>query len=350
MREQKLIEKIESQAKIFKLRGNKGHDDDKRHDIIQRDEQKWMWTARNKLDWSYAKIGSTFGRDHRTTRKAVESYENVKRVAKQKPHAVADPFASKLYQEHQSDMLHLVERLSAELESPLSLLRLRSLKGRGTNSNNSLGWQVEDGKSVCLYYGLELAKDPKTKILRGYLDQHLHSSSYHWLIDAEEKGIKKWTRLGGEDLKMRTILFHQMNQEVEKLPDPNPIKNLPWGTETFSDSLLEAALEGRTFYYTVAPVVRWPDDAINIDLTRIFKVQYGAIEIGLTTSEAEGAQYVEWHKQLMDKYKEDPTVKAINQLKTERELVIKDIQEVFIKFVVDKYIPGKCNYEFCRYG
>jgi len=198
---------------------------------------------------------------------------------------------------------------------------------------------------------LELDKDAKTKILRGYLDQHLHSSSYSWLIEDEEKGIKKWKRLGGEELKMRTRLLLQMDQEVEKLIDkcyPN-IRRFPFGIEFFCNSLWESVLDGRTFYYNVEPIDRMAS-GINIDLSRIFKVQYGPFEIGLITNEVEGNQYKELHKQLLAKYKKDETVKAINQLKTERELVIKDIQEVFVKFVVDKYIPGKCNYEFCCYG
>lgn len=250
------------------------------------------------------------------------------------------PFADKLYKEHQSDMIHLVERLSAELESPLSSLRLRRLKGRGTNISNSLGWQVEDGGSVCLYYGLELDKDAETKILRGYLDQHLHSSSCRWLIEDEEKGIKKWKQLGGEELKMRTHLMLAIGKEIKKLSntslcDMNYNGPLIW----FSDSVWLAALD--EFYGTLGYKVEPFDGGL-------FKAQYSGSIIGMTATKEEGDKYVEWHKNLMAKYKKDRTAKAINQLKTERELVIKDIQEVLVRFVAEKYIPGKCNYAFCR--
>jgi hypothetical protein len=107
----------------------------------------------------------------------------------------------------------------------------------------------------------------------------------------------------------------------------------------FSDSIWAAVLDGLyiTLDYKVEPV--------DIGL---FKAQYGANFIGLTETKEEGGQYVEWHKNLMAKFKRSSMVKAIDQLKKDRELVTKGIRDVLTKIVVDKHIPGKCDYEFCR--
>ena len=47
--------KIEDQAKVFRSRAVKGALDLKRHDLIQPDEERAMWTAYSKLGWSFAK-------------------------------------------------------------------------------------------------------------------------------------------------------------------------------------------------------------------------------------------------------------------------------------------------------
>jgi hypothetical protein len=78
MKEEKLIElikKVHDQAKIFKSRKIKGLSDEKRHDLIKRDEQKWMWTTQNKLGWSIDKIGSVFGRDPRSVKRAINKVQ-----------------------------------------------------------------------------------------------------------------------------------------------------------------------------------------------------------------------------------------------------------------------------------
>lgn len=264
-----------------------------------------------------------------------------------------DPAVSKLYQEHQNELIRLVERLSADLEPHLYLLRLRSLEDRGSYSKSawqqlgsnhlSLTWQVENGGSVSLRYGLELAEDTKTKIMRGYLEQHLLSSSYSWLMRDNEKGVNKWKRLGGEELKYRTRLLRNIDHAIERLTSkpfsaPNCM-NCAGPLTWFSESIWCAVLDGlyRTLDYKVEPI----DGGL-------FKAQYGASFIGLTATMQKGEQYVGWHKGLMAKFGQSKTVMAINQLKKERESITKGIRDVLTKFVVDKHIPGKCNYEFCH--
>jgi len=75
VKEDRLIKKIEAQAEKFKLRVQKGRGDEKRHDAVRPDEQKWMWTAHHDLGWSFAKIGSIFNRDPRTVQKVIATYK-----------------------------------------------------------------------------------------------------------------------------------------------------------------------------------------------------------------------------------------------------------------------------------
>jgi len=75
VKEDRLVKKIEAQANKFKLRIQKGRGDEKRHDGVRTDEQKWMWTAHHDLGWSFAKIGGIFNRDPRTVQKAIATYK-----------------------------------------------------------------------------------------------------------------------------------------------------------------------------------------------------------------------------------------------------------------------------------
>ena len=75
MKERALIKRIEAQANKFKQRALKSPQDGKRHDSVRQDEKRWMWTAYTELGWSFAKIGSIFNRDPRTTKEAIETYK-----------------------------------------------------------------------------------------------------------------------------------------------------------------------------------------------------------------------------------------------------------------------------------
>jgi len=385
MDKEKLAENIFAQAKVFKKRANKSVEDQKRHDLIMRDEKKVMRDAGVVLRWSWAKIGSVFDRDPRSVKQAIENSKQKEKTQSmdQRPETELNPVlterqkvtpapqrgqeehldnirrelddsvASRLYQQHQDGMILLVERLSADLEPHLSHFRLRSLEGRGIHSESvwqsvwvnplSLTWRVEADGSVYLSYGLELAEDAGTKTMRGYFQQHLHSSSYFGLMEDDDNGINKWKRLAGEELKYRTRLLRNIDRAVEKLTskplaDPNLMNSagpLTW----FTESIWAAVLDGQynALHYKVEP--------IDIGL---FKAQYGANSIGLTATKEEGGQYIEWHKNLMVKYEKSSMVKTVDQLKKDRELVTKGIRDLLTKIVVDKHMPGKCDYEFCR--
>ena len=79
VKEEVRIRKIEKQASKFRSRAWKSPEDLKRHDQVQQDERKVMWNAQTELGWGFRKIGSVFGRDWRTVKKAVETYEPGKR-------------------------------------------------------------------------------------------------------------------------------------------------------------------------------------------------------------------------------------------------------------------------------
>ncbi len=77
MDQQKLIKKVEKRALEFRSRGHTSPNDLKRHDQVRPDERKWIGIAHDKLDWSYAKIGSVFSRDVRTVKASVEKERKI---------------------------------------------------------------------------------------------------------------------------------------------------------------------------------------------------------------------------------------------------------------------------------
>ena|GEM_PF-4490429 len=262
-----------------------------------------------------------------------------------RPRKDVDAWTSKLYEEHQNGMINLVRRLDSELALSLSECWLGSRKSTELHSRpkrvtvivNSLS----GANSLC--YPLEVEENPGTQILYGYLKQHLCSSPHSWVGENTMRGIPKWQLVGGEELRQRTRFMLRIDREVERLTGKtlggqdsiDYVGPSTW----FSESIWAAVLDGlyRFLDYKVIP--------INSEL---FKSQYGARFIGLTATIEKGEQYVEWHKQLMAQFERSRTVRAINLLKKERKLLAKGIREVLTKFVVDKHVPGRCDYEFCR--
>jgi len=49
----------------------------------------------------------------------------------------------------------------------------------------------------------------------------------------------------------------------------------------------------------------------------------------------------------MARYEKSKTVRGIKRLKKERNTTAREIIDVLQKFIVDKHVPGKCDYEFC---
>ncbi len=125
MKEQALIKKIEDQAKIFKSRAITGHGDGKRHDLVKPDEQKSMWTAQKRLDWSPQKIGGILNRDWRTVKQAIESYKLAEQATQQQQKATANAEAVLILIEHQlqkhfDDLAQTAKILAHRVERLLS--------------------------------------------------------------------------------------------------------------------------------------------------------------------------------------------------------------------------------------
>lgn len=118
MKEDRRTKKIKDQASRFKSRAHKAFTDDKRHDRIRRDEQKAMWVAHSQLGWSFGKIGSSFGRDRRTAKRAIENYRpNGESLHKEKmPERVR-------LERHYDDLAQLAEVVAHQV---FRLLRYRS--------------------------------------------------------------------------------------------------------------------------------------------------------------------------------------------------------------------------------
>lgn len=74
-KQNRLIKKIEVQAREFKLRATRSPIDRKRHDQIQPDETAAMKKARNELNLSVAKIGDLFDRSPKAVRVAISEPE-----------------------------------------------------------------------------------------------------------------------------------------------------------------------------------------------------------------------------------------------------------------------------------
>jgi len=133
MKKLNLLRKIEVQVVLFKSRETREDVVGKRHDEVQRDEQKWMWAAHRQLKWSFAKIGSEFNRDRRTVEKAVTNYETkINKITTKK---------------QQQDILDIIEELKAftvsicnsELDAADILYQLRGKLIEGIKSNEVLG-------------------------------------------------------------------------------------------------------------------------------------------------------------------------------------------------------------------
>ena len=79
----------------------------------------------------------------------------------------------------------------------------------------------------------------------------------------------------------------------------------------------------------------------------LFGLRYGPAFIAQTQREEEALEYEDFHRQLMARYEKSKTVRGIKRLKKERNTTAREIIDVLQKFIVDKHVPGKCDYEFC---
>lgn len=278
--------------------------------------------------------------------------EILEHYGKRPPRKPDGPGNLKLLEVHQSDLIRFANEQLTELDPHLWAFALRALGGlgehsalvrkRSINNNYSLSWRIDKKKTVFLKYLPELAPENEASYIYNYFIQHLRTSSYSWLIEDKEEGFVKLELLGGEELKHRVRLLRQLDRKVQKLtgkPLSDPMQMNYAGPSTwFSESIWSGVLDGlyRSLDYKV--------EAIDGGL---FQAKYGGNFIGLAETKEECERYIEWHKDLMVKSEKSKTVKAITQLVKDRESVTENIRDVLTKLVVDKHVPGKCNYAFC---
>jgi site-specific recombinase XerD len=267
---------------------------------------------------------------------------------------------------HQNKILPLVKRLRQELRISLVDLPIYDLYGYETVidakaglhrfsknpyigfHSNSLVWQVRKGETIHLCYPLELESDSEIIVLRDYLFDHIRSSRYAWLLSDFERGINKWKQLGGQELKERATLLTSIEAKTQEITHENFVSddsmelNRPGHTKWFTESIWASLIDNihdNLLYYPVEPL------EVKDDLGRpssLHQAKYGARCIGYAVSKLGAERYQERHKQTMLGFRSEE-VSRIKELKLEREKVVREIDEVIAKFVVDVYVPGKCN-------
>ena len=157
MKEEKLIKKIEDSANKFKLRAHKGPGDRKRHDRVRRDEQESMWITHQKLDWSFVKIGSVFGRDWRTIKRAIETYKPNKRQMAALA-GIQDPLIIEARSKHFNKICSWLERWKEQLLTIPDFFQTEDVLPKDSKyRKGSIRWQHrEDGRT---YVWFEIEND-----------------------------------------------------------------------------------------------------------------------------------------------------------------------------------------------
>lgn len=203
MKEQTLIKKIEDRANKFKLRALKSPSDRKRHDPVRQDEQRWIWIASNQLGWSFAKIGSVFDRDPRSTKRAVETYKTAEQAAQQKP-----------YEEtaHKQKMRDLARNLIDEISLPWIVDSIIvELKPRRFSLDRG-GFLISVGQEGEI--GVESSIKGKGEIdhLHQALRTHLETGGFSQVLDE----IGNWANKVANNLLECHIFFTLVKEELEK--------------------------------------------------------------------------------------------------------------------------------------
>lgn len=197
MKNQKLLKKIEDQAKTFKSREVIGHGDVKRHDLIKPDEQKCVWIVNKQLGWSFAKIGSVFNRDRRTIKKAVEGYNVIEKTTPQKPYEESlQKKAEEISNEDDPLKRHFAELSESALTLAGNLEKF--LYYQGTNFKSEIGDIVYGGLMEVDVEYTGLTRHVKMAIFPQFLAFDLLSHIRDEYPDLTK--INKWAELTSNEL------------------------------------------------------------------------------------------------------------------------------------------------------
>ena len=314
------------------------------------DEDKWVMaqyvavglrTGRRREDLNQ-ELSERYGRSTRQIEryiskvKAIEEEEEPQQAAQHPSAQLAqpDPITIRRIRKHHRDMLHLVERWNGELNLSLWRNPIRDLGKPGIHwsKDSSLVRQVTEGGEVCLCHPLELSTNMETALVRGYLYQHLGTSTYSWLLDE----MKKWKTIGGQEVARRCVLLNKIDKTTKAVTGFYPKDRLGAGpTDFFSNTIWAAVVDGVYRGLTYHPVEN-PQGGL-------YPARYGSFLIGLATTKEKGEKYQKWHKKLMVTFDNESLVRKIAKLKAKREQVTKAIQEELTKLIVAGHVPGECG-------
>ena len=78
----------------------------------------------------------------------------------------------------------------------------------------------------------------------------------------------------------------------------------------------------------------------------LYLARYGAMYLGLATSEETAHHYQEIHKEMAADFEADKLVEEVRGLKKDRKAITDRLQEELTKLILAGFIPGTC--ELCR--
>lgn len=340
MKQEKLNNRMLKYAKEFKLRALEGFGDEKRHDLVKGDEQKWMWIAYKQLGWSFAKIGSVFNRDRRTTKKAVEGYKVIEKTTQQKP-----------YEEnpHKQKMRELAKVLAGRISLP-SLFDedlWRDLPTEFLTGKYSLPIgvvEIGEDKQIKVNYSDIGAGNALPHLVEG-LYSHLGTSGLSRFVElVGDKGrFNDWVSGVGQYSEALLGFLKLIVDEVKSYKD--------------GVSFRDEAKAGLTKWFLLivwndviqkASGYSWIDDSWykpheSIPGTNLWKLNCGAYAIGFAKSKRTLKTYENWHKKLRGKYIEYPLVKGIGAKYQELSNTAEQIRQRLQEFSDIEHLPGHCK-------
>ncbi len=302
MTEQKLVKKIEEQAIKFRARALTGLADEKRHDQIQQDEKKWMWTAHNKLGFSFAKIGGLFDRDPRTVKQAIETYRPNRRQVGLASNQ--DPFIIEAKRKHLNEIETILTSWRDEIDAAQSFCRYEVV------------YQVEEEPQLLLS---DEPGEGKKNPLFPYTLQHCPSVADKWRTLKTQRG-----QYGS--------IMEELSATIDKEAPPE-------ATEYFGNF---AAI------YAVRAALGQglPDYKRGLGFLRVHERRCEwAIASGNAGEEVLN-HCQEQHEALIGKYKNDPKVVELlairEQLCDSQKILYETIEETLIKRSYIKFKCGAC--------
>jgi|GEM_PF-2063922 len=267
---------------------------------------------------------------------------------------------------HQQNMLKIVERWRQELPVSCADLAIFDLYSQETLTDSKTGlhsfsksrpgefqavsvaWQVRDGESIDLCHSLELETDSETVILRDYLNDHIRSGPYSWVLNAPDTGMVKWKQLGGQELKERTLLLNRIEAQVKRITRYKSIVDdifkvdrsgpTKWFVESICGAIVDNIYNNLPYY----PVEALEVSAVDGRSVKLFKAPYGARCVGYATTRAGALRFQEWHWQVLNGSSSDG-VARIKEYKADREKLTREMDEILAKLVVDGKVAGSCS-------